>query len=626
MELKIYYRHSIAILLFLFPFMTYGQNCNVIPAPYEAKFKAQVKFAHVDANWYPEWKKAGNTSYPDPLPLLDRWEHPYMKNEFAAAMHEDSHASDVSNLPGPTMNNVEVQYFQSRMKGKAFSGMCPSFAFLDEHTVVTPSFGRASTTLLILDIEDTIKILDTLLIPGRVNSALDLAKKENRMKLFRETYGGAYFYLSNKNRIYIPGANNNILRVTIEERKFRKNAIEVINIQEQILAGNTVDPEIAGNDVLNRLTALMPDHKGNIWFTSKYGIIGLIHRTDKYMDTPCPKVYASFIGFFGVETKVKKMFHKDLESMKDIPYYTDDMSFSPELKKAFREKFALDPETREEIQNSFTVGKDGVYIDSNLAIYKLFFNEKTKRIEMDPIWAETFKKGNLIYDNDHTRKPGHLNRGTGTTPTLMGDDYVIIGDNDTSQINLVVYAQETGELVFKQKIFEPNGSAVENSMVAYKNSIIIGNTYGYVDPFSANETTGGIIRFDLVDGKFVQKKDWPAAGHFDPKTATPKMSAANGMIYVYNRSDTSYNGHLDWQLTAIDYRMGYRVFYLRPYFDKKVFKDNAGLISKSFSMGNKNYDRKVFNNIWATYTFGPNNSIYIGTYRGFIRFKSDQEP
>ena len=79
----------------------------------------------------------------------------------------------------------------------------------------------------------------------------------------------------------------------------------------------------------------------------------------------------------------------------------------------------------------------------------------------------------------------------------------------------------------------------------------------------------------------------------------------------------------DWQLTAIDYRTGYRVFYIRPYFDKKVFKDNAGLITKAFSMGNKNYDRKVFNNIWGTYTFGPNNSIYIGTYRGFIRFKSD---
>jgi len=624
MKTGMHIRHVLYILgLNFIAYNLQAQNCNVMPAPYNAKYKSDVKFADVEAGWYPEWKAAGNTSYPEPIPLLDRWEHPYMKNEFAAAMHEDSHASDISNLPGPTMENVEVQYFQSKMKGEAFSGMCPSFAFVDENTVVTPSFGRASTTLLLLDVQDTIKFLDTLLIPGRTNSALDLAKKENRMKLFRETYGGAYFYLSNKNRVYIPGANNKILRITIEDRKFQKNAIEVIDIQEQILSGNTVDPEIVGNDVLNRLTALMPDANGNIWFTSKYGIIGLIHRRDKYEDTPCPKVYASFIGFFGIDTKVKKLLHSDLESMKDVPYYTDDMSFSPELRNAFREKYAINPETREEIQNSFTIGKDGVYIDSNFALYKLFFNEETKRIEMDPKWAETFKKGDLIYDNDGTRKPGHLNKGTGTTPTLMGDDYVVIGDNDTSQINVVVYSQENGELIFKQKIFEPNGSAVENSMVAYKNSIIIGNTYGYVDPFSTNDTPGGIIRFDLVKGKFKLKEDWPAAGQIDAKTATPKMSAANGMIYVYNRSDSSFNGHHDWQITAIDYRTGNRVFYLRPYFNKKEFKDNAGLVSKAFSMGNKNYDRKVFNNIWATYTFGPNNSIYIGTYRGFIRFKSD---
>jgi hypothetical protein len=234
------YRLFIGSVLLVIPLSLNAQNCHVIPAPKEAKYKAQVKFPNVEANWYPEWIEAGNNSCPEPIPLLDRWEHPYMKNEFAAAMHEDSHASDVSNLRGPTMNNVEVQYFQSRMKGEDFSGMCPSFAFVDEHTLVAPSFGRASTTLLLLDVEDTINILDTLVIPGRINSALDLAKKENRMKLFRETYGGAYFYLSEKNRVYIPGANSKIIRVTIENRRFRKNALEVIDIEEQILAGNTV--------------------------------------------------------------------------------------------------------------------------------------------------------------------------------------------------------------------------------------------------------------------------------------------------------------------------------------------------------------------------------------------------
>jgi hypothetical protein len=30
----------------------------------------------------------------------------------------------------------------------------------------------------------------------------------------------------------------------------------------------------------------------------------------------------------------------------------------------------------------------------------------------------------------------------------------------------------------------------------------------------------------------------------------------------------------------------------------------------------------VFNNIWGTFSFGPKNSIFIGTYRGYVRFSS----
>jgi len=54
------------------------------------------------------------------------------------------------------------------------------------------------------------------------------------------------------------------------------------------------------------------------------------------------------------------------------------------------------------------------------------------------------------------------------------------------------------------------------------------------------------------------------------------------------------------------------------------FDDNINFLMKAFALGNKNYDQKVFNNIWATYTFGPNNSIYIGAYRGFSKFSSDR--
>ena len=601
-----------------------AQGCGPY-IPSVDRYQSKFHDCQVEISWYEEWTSRFDKTLPEPLPLVEKWEHPYMKRKYASAMHDDAASSDVSNMPGPSINETRVQYFHSLQKGEGFSGMCPSFAFVDDTTVVTPSFGRANTTLLLLHVGEKIEILDTLPIPGRGSSALELAKKSARMAIFRNTSGGAYFYLSDRNNIYLPGSNNNILRINIEGRKFNRDRLRSINIQEQILAGSLVDPELANKGQLNVLTAIMPDSDGNVWFTSQFGIIGLIHRTDKFENTDCPKVYASFIGFYGAKTKVKKIFGKDLDQFMDSEVYQEGKSLSPQMRQQFIDEISQDPDTREEIQNSFSISPDGVFIVSNFALYKFRFNEDTKTIELDPKWAESLKKGDLIYDNDFTMKPGHLNNGSGTTPTLMDERFVAIGDNDTGQINICIYEQETGRLVSKHKAFEDGASACENSIVAYGNSYVMANTYGYVDPFKTNETAGGIQRFDYdpATGKFVLNKKWPAAGHFDPKTATPKLSAGNGLIYVYNRSDEDYNGHHDWQLTAIDFRTGYRVFSIRPWFEKKQFRDNIGFVSKMGSLGVKNYDRKVFNNIWATYAFGPGNSIYIGAYRGFIRFSSD---
>ncbi len=602
----------------------HGQGCEPY-VPAVNKYEAKIHNALVDVGWFDEWTNQFGENLPRPLAPLEKWEHPFMKKKYASEMHEDSYASDVSNMPGPGMNGTKVQYFHSLQKGKGFSGMCPSFAFIDDNTVVTLSFGRANTTLLLLDVSNEIIILDTLEIPGRGSSALDLAKKANRMALFRNTSGGAYFYLSDKNRIYIPGANNNILRIQVKGRRFMKNEMQSINIQEQILAGNLIDKSMTDKDQLNVLTAILPDKNGNVWFTSRYGIIGLIHRTEKFKETDCPKVYASFIGFYGAKTKIKKIFGKEINALNDLEFYQQGASLTPQLRQEFIDEISHDPDTREEIQNSFSVSDDGIYVISNMALYKLHFNEATKEIEMDAEWAESFKNGDLIYPNDFSFKPGHLNNGGGTTPTLMDTRFVAIGDNDTSQININIYDQKSGKLVFRHKLFEDGASACENSIVAYKNSFVIANTYGYVDPFKTNDTPGGIMKFDFNEaiGKFEHNKSWPAAENFDPKTATPKLSASNGMIYVYNRADEETDGHNDWQLTALDFRTGKRVFYIRPYLDKKQFKDNIGFISKVFSLGTKNYDRKVFNNIWATYAFGPDNSIYIGAYRGFIKFSSE---
>jgi hypothetical protein len=552
-----------------------------------------------------------------------------MKDNLPSAMHEDSYASDISNMQGPVPNNATVQYFQVREKGKEFSGMCPSFAFVDKNTMVTLSFGRANTTLLLIDIQDTIKVLDAMPIPGRGNKAMELAGKKARMALFRDTSGGAYFFLSKDNEVIIPGPDYQIFYIPIKENAFERDRMVAYDILEEIKKGDLIYGGLSEKEGGNKLTAVMPDAQGNIWYTSKMGIVGVIDlqnfaKGDYQNKGKCPKTYSHYIFEFGLLKKIEVFFDKKYERIEDIEFYREGMT-DTEFKKEFREYFMVDPTTREEIQNSFSIGPDGVYIVSSVALHKLRFNDDTKRIEMDPKWQLTFNQtGDQIYPNDGLQKKGQLNNGSGTTPTLMDERFVIIADNDTNQINMNIYAQDDGSLVSRHKIFKYDSSACENSIVAYKNSLLIGNTFNYVDPFDENETAGGLNRFDYhpETNKFVLRKDWPA-DFIDAQTATPKMSTETGLIYVYNREETSDDGHNDWQLTAIDFKTGKKVFYIRPEFEEDGFNDNISFIMKAFALGNKNYDQKVFNNIWATYTFGPNNSIYIGAYRGFLKFSSD---
>jgi hypothetical protein len=623
------------ILLFLLfvPFFINAQHCVPMKGD-TANFQAITKFVDVDADWYTSWLdfKDGKAVYPAPLEPSAKWQHPHMKNHLPSAMHEDSYASDISNFMGPSLENPKVQYFQVREKGGSFSGMCPSFAFVNDSTMVTLSFGRANTTLLILHIKDTIRLLDAMPIPGRGYGAMELAGKKSRMGLFRDTSGGAYFILTKNNEIFIPGPDYRIFYIPIQGREFERDRMVSYEIKEEIKRGDLTVEGLSDKEGENKLTALMPDSEGNIWYTSKLGIVGVIDLKNfekgSYKSKGlCPNTYSHFIQEFGIVKKIEHLFGEKIDRIEDLSFYKKGETID-QFRLDFRKHFMIDPGTREEIQNSFSVGPDGVYVVSNVALYKLRFNDETKEIEMDPKWDKTFhESGDLIYANDFTQKKGHLNNGSGTTPTLLDDRFVIIADNDSSQINMNIFSQKDGSLVSRHKLFRPDSSACENSIVAYENSVIIGNTFNYTDPFKDNDTSGGINRFDYNEstGKFERQEDWPAE-FIDAKTATPKMSSSSGLVYVYNRQEESDDGYHDWQLTALDFNTGRKVFYIRPEFEKDAFKDNISRVMKGFSLGNKHYEQKVFNNIWATYTFGPDNSIYIGTYRGFVKFYSDPKP
>ena len=625
-----------AILLLAFTALLsvsmYGQQnvCDQISVP-RAEFDARTDFAMVISKWYPEWlaRSSGEKVYPGPLEPLEKSPHPLFNSRFPNSMHEDSHSTDVSNYAGPIPNGVDVQYFHVLEKKGEFSGMAPAFNFIAEDTLVTLSFGRSKTHLLLLYVGDTIKMLDAVEVPGRGYSALSLANKEKRMALFRNTMGGAYSYLSKDRYMYIPGASNDIIRVYIGNGKFNLDKVDYVNMTEQMESGNIIDKKLSGRDRKNMLTAIMPDHQGNVWYTSQQGIVGIIHHAD-ITANGCPKVYSDFITGVGLVEKLNYYVNTDYKNFDELPdFILEAEEISPGLREQFRDYYQIDQGNFEQIQNSFAVGKDGVYVVTDLALHKLFFNEETKFIELDPKWRKNFVGGGLMYENDGIRKPGHLNAGSGTSPTLMDDRFVAIVDNDTSQVNICIFSQETGKLINKFPLFQPGASACENSIVAYKNSLIVANTYGYVDPFISNDTPGGIMRFDYNEelGEFEHHKNWPAYKEpFDAKSATPKLSTANGMVYVYNRDKGGGpTAHDDWQLTALDFETGIKVFSIKPYFEEGEFDDNVKGLKQKMSLGKEQYDRKVFNNLWGTFAFGPNNSLYIGAYRGFIRFRSDDE-
>jgi hypothetical protein len=591
-------------------------------------FKYISQQATVTTKWYEEWTSRNGKTLPDPLPPAEHWKHPRLSSRYAGTMHEDSFATDVSVEPGPMPNDAKVEYFHVLEKGTKLSGMSPFYTFLDDHTVVTISFGRDAAMLLIIDITGEARVLDYVALPGRGSKALELAKKSARMAMFRDTSGGAYSYLDAKGRVYVPGANNTVIRITIRDRRVVRDEMVMLDLNREIDKGSWVADAMDHPE--NHLTALMPDKDGRVWFTSKFGVVGIIHGGEE--SGVCPPVYTTSIAHFALSDKVHHYYGDDTppgtedflrrvgEAERDGTLVDKTQQFQREATDLFD---IVHDEPFEQIQNSFSVGPDGIYMVTNVGLYKFWFNEKTRRVELDPKWAPNYAKGDLLYENDRKIKPGHLNNGSGTTPTLIDDRFVAIVDNAPGQVNLNVFRQEDGTLVSKLPLFNAHAGAVENSVVAYGDHLVVGNTYGYVDPFIENPTPGGIMRFDYdaEKGEYTHRKGWPAVGAFDGKTATPKLSTANGLFYVYHR-DMLAEGHHDWQLTAVDFRTGWRVFSIKGFFEGDDFNDNVSGIVKKKTLGKKDYGKKVFNNIWGTFSFGPRNSIFIGTYRGYVRFSS----
>lgn len=363
-------------------------------------------------------------------------------------------------------------------------------------------------------------------------------------KISEDTSGGAYCHLLKGDRPII-GNSENVIQVFCVDESDGAPQWKV-DCQWDVMSAL---PEGS------YITDAIPDYEGNVWFVTRPGEVGYIENA------------------LNSKTGNEKVHVVNLKELTGL-------------------------DNGEEIQNTLAICADGIYIVSDYAMYRFEIGQNG-----NPSYTWRTE-----YDRGTTLKPGAINQGSGTTPTLLDckradgsiAHLVAITDNADNQINVVVYERESGKVLAEVPCFTNGKSVSENSLIAYGRSFIVENNYSEkgaaflkMNPSSEQ----GIWRIDMnenCDGAFVAWESTEASC-----TVVPKLSTKTGLVYLYTRE---YNKKIPsfavaWYFTAIDFRTGETVF--------KVHTGNG----------------INWNNSYGPITIGPNGTAYVGVFNGIVSVK-----
>ena len=248
-------------------------------------------------------------------------------------------------------------------------------------------------------------------------------------------------------------------------------------------------------------------------------------------------------------------------------------------------------DTGEEIANSFAIDElGGVYLVTAKALYRFDAGADGKP-------HVTFKD---VYPNSGIAKPGQVDAGSGTTPTITPRGFVAITDN-ADPMDVVLYDRVDGHEICRVPVFDKGASDSDNSPVSFGDALIVENNYGYSGPQATeqgNTTTPGIWRVDYDPDTGGCNVVWKST-EISP-TVVPKVSLANGLLYAWTKP--AGDSKDPWYLTAIDARTG-----------KTIYKQLAGT-----GLG--------FNNNYAPITLGPDGTAYTGVLGGLVAIRDATPP
>ncbi|WP_419999236.1 hypothetical protein [Streptomyces boninensis] len=459
-----------------------------------------------------------------PLTGASQPQHPYLAANGRSGMHADGASSDTHPYAGPLGRNPTVTSESMAVVG----GECATLTF-DRGGRIVAVCGTFSGFLVKLLHPRTLKTLAEHQLPQRPSS-VDAITSMDLSKIFKDTSGGAYAYLDNRDRLVLADSRQHLLRIAHSRdagSEWRFTVEDDWDLGRYVPHDCKSWGNLSPDGDCDPVTSVMPDWEGRIWWVTREGRIGTVDPAKG--------------------------------SVKSIRLQG------------------------EEIQNSFSAGPDGMSIVSDHALYR--FDTKadgTPRV----LWRRA-------YDRGTGSKPGSVNQGSGTTPTLLGD-YVAITDNADTRMNVLVYRRKSGDLICKIPVFGAGASTTDNSLIGWNHSLIAENNYGYENVTSltsGRSVVGGATRIDIRRDGSGCNVVWKSQER-SPSTVA-KLSTGNGLVYLYTKRPSRL-GIDAWYLTAIDFRTG-KTHWRRL--------TGTGLL---------------YDNNWAPVTIGPDGTAYVGVFNGLV--------
>ena len=407
-------------------------------------------------------------------------------------------------------------------------------------TIAFDSLGRILTTSAVM-LQYNILLLDPDSLEVLATYPLPPRNFSDPLFPYGDTSGATYFVVDNQDRVLLTDSENAIQLIEYDDAAGEFRQLKRYDLSDVVV------PLVA--PAVDHVQMTIPDWQGKyLWFTTRYGKVGTVNLSD--------------------------------DSVQSI-----------ELEG-------------EEMQNSFAVGEDGVYIVSDHAMYR--FNADDNGVPVAD-WRMEYDRGSVV-------KPSNFNQGSGTTPNLFGD-LVAIGDNADPKMNILFLKRSDGSLVYKMPVFDDGQSTTENALPGVvregpnglEYSVIVDNNYGIDRDNLLGDTgcwenhIGGLLRLDLIpdeNGSFSCTQVWRSSEK--SCQVLPKISLANGLLYVYTYERLP-DGLYTWFLTGLDFETGLAVF--------------------SVPTG----EGMDYTNFGQPLTLGPDGSAYLGTMGGLVKIWDKQQ-